>query len=373
MLMQTMLATAMPQVVVEMGDQFLYGWVFAAYLLASTVPLPVFAQLADHHGRRPMFLIGMAGYAVGTAAAALAVSMQVLVVARVVQGIGAAALVPAALAGIADLAGGPARGRLFGLIGVIQVVGNIAGPLVGGWFTDGPGWRWGLWAVVPVSVAAIGCAALGLPKASVSGWSDAWRQVDFAQPVRTLHRNAEARRISVGAFLLGVTLMSATAYLPLLVQGVFGRPASWSSAVLIPLMVGVGVGSMLGGNLSAGRGRVGLVAAWATAAIAFGVVAMTAASGTGGLWLAGVASAFAGVGIGTVQPILLVDAQDDAARGAAASASSMVQLSRNLGGAVGTSVFGLLVTGASLATGLAWVFAVLAVMAGLGVVNHRVR
>ena len=130
---------------------------------------------------------------------------------------------------------------------------------------------------------------------------------------------------------------------------------------------------MLGGNLSAGRGRVGLVAAWATAAIAFGVVAMTAASGTGGLWLAGVASAFAGVGIGTVQPILLVDAQDDAARGAAASASSMVQLSRNLGGAVGTSVFGLLVTGASLATGLAWVFAVLAVMAGLGVVNHRVR
>lgn len=370
--MQTMLATAMPRVVVELGDKHLYGWVFAAYLLASTVPLPVFAQLADHHGRRPMFLIGMAGYAVGTAAAALAGSMQLLVVARVVQGVGAAALVPAALAGIADLAGGPARGRLFGLIGVIQVVGNIAGPLVGGWFTDGPGWRWGLWAVVPVSLAAIGCAALGLPRPSGSGWSDAWHQMDYAEPVRTLQHNAEARRISVGAFLLGVTLMSATAYLPLLVQGVFGLPASGSSAVLIPLMVGVGVGSMLGGKLSAGRGRVGLVAAWATAAIAFGVVAITA-GGTGGLWLAGLASAFAGVGIGTVQPILLVDAQDDAAHGAAASASSMVQLSRNLGGAVGTSVFGLLVTGASLATGLAWVFAILAVMAGLGVVNHRVQ
>ena len=298
--------------------------------------------------------------------------MQVLVVARVVQGIGAAALVPAALAGIADLAGGPARGRLFGLIGVIQVVGNIAGPLVGGWFTDGPGWRWGLWAVVPVSVAAIGCAALGLPKASVSGWSDAWRQVDFAQPVRTLHRNAEARRISVGAFLLGVTLMSATAYLPLLVQGVFGRPASWSSAVLIPLMVGVGVGSMLGGNLSAGRGRVGLVAAWATAAIAFGVVAMTAASGTGGLWLAGVARP-SRVWVSAPCSRSCWSTPRRRCPRSRCSASSMVSSSRNLGGAVGTSVFGLLVTGASLATGLAWVFAVLAVMAGLGVVNHRVR
>ena len=161
--------------------------------------------------------------------------------------------------------------------------------------------------------------------------------------------------------------MSATAYLPLLVQGVFGRSASGTSAVLIPLMVGVGVGSMVGGRMSAGHGRAGLVAAWTVAATAFGVLAITA-GGSGGLWLAAVASAFAGVGIGTVQPILLVDAQDKAPDGAMAASSAMVQLSRNLGGAVGTSVLGVFVAGASVAAGLVGVFGALAATAALGVV-----
>ncbi len=369
-LMQTLLATAMPRVVAELGGDHLYGWVFASYLLASTVPLPAFAQLADRVGRRPVFLIGMGGYALGTMLAALAVSMQMLVAARVVQGLGAGALVPAALAGIADLVTGEAKGRLFGMVGVIQVLGNIVGPLLGGLFADGPGWRWGLWAVVPVALAAWGLAAAGMPRGPGSGWTAALRRIDWVQPLRLVRADPAVRSVSTGAFLLGIVLMSATAYLPLLAQGVFDRTATESSAVLIPLMVGVGVGSMLGGQLAARHGRTALLLAWGLAAPAFAVLAVAAAlaSGAAGLAAAAAASAVAGVGIGTVQPVLLVRAQDDAAADQTASVSAMVQLFRNLGGAVGTALLGLVVTGMSLAAGLAWVFAVLAGTAAVGVV-----
>lgn len=366
-LMQTLLATAMPQVVAELGGDHLYGWVFASYLLASTVPLPAFAQLADRVGRRPLFLLGMGGYAAGTALSALAISMETLVAARVVQGLGAGALVPAALAGIADLAPGEAKGRLFGLVGVIQVLGNIAGPLLGGFFADGPGWRWGLWAVVPVALAAGGLAAAGLPRGPGRGWTAALRRIDWVQPLRLVRADPAVRSVSTGAFLLGIALMSATAYLPLLVQGVFGRTATESSAVLIPLMVGVGVGSMLGGQLAARHGRAALLLAWGLAASAFAALAVIA-SGAAGLAAAAAASAVAGVGIGTVQPVLLVRAQDDAAADQTASVSAMVQLFRNLGGAVGTALLGLVITGMSLVAGLAWVFAVLAGTAAVGVV-----
>jgi MFS family permease len=367
--MQTVLATAMPRVVGDLGGAHLYGWVFAAYLLASTVPLPVFAQLADRVGRRRVFLPGMTGYAVGTALAALAPSMTVLVAARVVQGLGVGALVPAALAGIADLTSGAARGRLFGVVGVIQVIGTVVGPLLGGFLTDGPGWRWGLWAIVPVTLLALLLAAAGLPTATGSGWVAAWRRIDWVQPVRSLRSETGMRRISIGAFLLGVTLMSATAYLPLLVQDTFGRSASRTGVVLVPLMVGVGVGSMLGGRLSSGHGRIGQAGAWTATALAFAALAtVTAASGRSPdvLTVAAGASAVAGAGIGTVQPILLVEAQDRAPKDATAAAGGMVPLVRNLGGAVGTSVLGLLVTGTSVGDRLVWAFGALALMSALG-------
>lgn len=364
--MQTMLATAMPQVVIELGGAHLYGWVFASYLLASTVLLPAFAQLADRVGRRPLFLLGMGGYALGTALSALSVSMEMLVAARVVQGLGAGALIPAALAGIADLVPGDAKGRLFGLVGVIQVVANVAGPLIGGVFVDGPGWRWGLWAVLPITVLAWSFGAVGLPRSTGSGWRAALRRIDWWQPLRLIRADAGIRQVSGGAFLLGVALMSATAFLPLLAQGVLGRTATQTSAVLIPLMVGVGVGSMLGGYLAARHSRATLLLAWGLATVAFAALAAIAA-GAAGLGAAAIASAAAGISVGVVQPVLLVRVQEQGAADQMASVSAMVQLARNLGGAVGTSVLGVMIVVVSLETGLVWVFAALAVAAAAGV------
>ncbi|MFT4215708.1 MAG: MFS transporter [Micropruina sp.] len=340
-LMQTLLSTAMPRIASELDAADAYGWVFASYLLASTLPMPLFGHLADHRGRRTLLLWGVGGFLCGTAWVALASSGAALVAARVVQGVGAAALVPAALGAVGDLAGSR-RGRFFGAVGIIQVVANVAGPLLGGWFTDGPGWRLGFWVVVPVGLLAMAAAAIGVPNTARSSWPDAWRSLDLLEPVRTVVGDPVMRRICGGACLAGAVLMVATVYLPFLVQARFGGSATDSSAALIALMAGVGVGSMLGGRAADRRSQLVGRASWVAIGVGCCGLVVLSVVPAGTIWLAA-ASGVIGVGVGTVMPLLLVRAQVLGGETATARASTVVQLARNLGGAVGTVLLGLFV------------------------------
>lgn len=367
-LMQTLLATAMPRITAELGELTLYSWVFGAYMLASTVTLPIFGQLADRHSRRHIYLTGIVLYLLGTALAAASPSMVWLVMCRTIQGLGAGAIVPAALAAVTDLFEGPRQGHAFGVIGVVQVIANILGPLMGAWFTDGVGWRWGLLAVIPAGAVAGVCAWAGFPAGSNKPWAGWWRHLEVAQPLRLLS-NPMARRVTGMSFLLGVTLMSATAYLPLLVQGALGRDASATGAVLVPMMVAAGLGSALGGwAVSRTHGLVSVLA-WSCIVTSFALLTLTSAGSMGGgvVWPA-VAAALAGLGTGVLGPTLLVEIQSGLSKGQAASASGMVQLGRNLGGAIGTPALGLWITALPLVTALRNVFAcsALVALAGLG-------
>lgn len=343
-LMQTLLSTAMPQIAVELDAAHAYGWVFASYLLASTLPMPLFGHLADHRGRRDLLLWGIGGFLCGTAGVAVASSGAALVAARIVQGLGAAALVPAALGAVGDLAGSR-RGRFFGAVGVVQVVANVAGPLLGGWFTDGPGWRLGFWAVVPIGLLAMVAAGIGVPNRARSSWPDTWRSLDLLQPVRTIVGDPVMRRIAGDACLAGAALMVATAYLPFLVQTRLGGSATDSSAALIALMAGVGVGSMLGGRAADRRSRLASRMSWVVIAVGCCGLVVLSVVPAGMAWLAA-ASGVIGVGVGTVMPLLLVRAQLLGGETATARASTVVQLARNLGGAVGTVLLGFVVAGA---------------------------
>ncbi|MFV0405467.1 MAG: MFS transporter [Propioniciclava sp.] len=375
-LMQTMLATAMPQIVTELGGDALYGWVFTAYLLGATLTLPIFGQLADRWGSRPVYLFGVGLYAVGTALTALSPTMGLLVASRTVQGLGAGALVPAALAGVARIsAGRRGRGSLFGFIGIIQVVANIAGPLVGGWFTDGPGWRWSLWLVVPFAVAAAVLAVLSFTPDGELQLVPALRSVAPLEPMRQLQAQPALRSATAGAFALGVVLVSATALVPLLAQMGMGRSASEAGAVLAPLMVGVGVGSMVGGRLVGRVGHLTILLAWlliALGSVGLAIISTQAQAGGSLGWAMG-SAAVVGVGIGSIQPILLIRSQEAAAADQVAAAGALVPFARNLGGAAGTAALGLVVLAPDLRVGLAWAFSVLAAVAVAAVIGLRWR
>jgi multidrug resistance protein len=157
-LMQTLVATAMPTIAQEIGGMALYSWVFGAYMLASTITLPLFAKLADRFGRRPLYLGGMLVFLTGSLLAASSTSMLQLVGWRAVQGLGAGAVAPAALAAVGDLFDESRRGRVFGLLGLVQIMANLLGPALGGWITDQWSWRWGFWIVLPPGLLALLCA-----------------------------------------------------------------------------------------------------------------------------------------------------------------------------------------------------------------------
>ncbi len=353
-LMQTMLATAAPRIVEDLGGLGWYAWVFAAYMIASTATLPVFARWADRHGRRAMFVSGLSAYLAGTICCAVAGSMPELVAGRVLQGLGAGALAPAAVAALGDLVERDRRGRVFGAIGVVQVLATASGPLLGGFLADGPGWRWTMWTVLPFGVAAGVLGWLGLPGRPSQDENGAG-----SGGVVELLRDPAMRAVAWTAVALGFVMLGATAYLPLLAQNLLGISATGTAVVMVPLMVGVALGSALGGQLT-GHPRTTVTAAWVV--VALGGAGVAALLDLGMLPIA-LASGALGLGVGTIQPVILLGAQDRVGRAHAGAASGLVQLGRNLGAAVSTPLLGVWLALFTLETGLRSIFICLAVVA----------
>src|ERR671936_1649582 len=161
---QTIVATALPKVVSDLGGITQYSWVFTAYMLASTVTVPLYGKLGDVHGRRPLFLASIVIFLVGSALCGLAQSMTELVAFRALQGIGAGGLFPLALATIGNIVPPRDRGRYQGLIGATFAAASIIGPAVGGFIVDNASWRWVFYVNLPVGGLALLVIALTMPK-----------------------------------------------------------------------------------------------------------------------------------------------------------------------------------------------------------------
>ena len=190
-IMQTLLANATPRIVDELAAPELYGLVAGSYLIASTVTLPLFAQYADRLGPRRIFVIGHLCFVIGTIAMVPAPSMPAFIAARIMQGVGAGAIAPAALASLGLLLDEQARARAFSQLAVAQVVANVVGGPLGGWFTDGPGWRPGLLTVLPLSLTSL-LPATSLPTAEAppQWWRISLREQFDLWRIRSLRRLA---------------------------------------------------------------------------------------------------------------------------------------------------------------------------------------
>lgn len=353
-MMQTLLGNATPRIVDELAAPELYGWVAGSYLVCSTLLLPLFSQYTDRLGTRRILVAGHACFLTGTLLMSWAPTMSLLLAARVVQGVGAAAIMPAVLAALGLGLDASSRARALSRLAIIQLVANLIGPPLGGWFTDGPGWRLGVLTGVPLSLVAL-LASRSFPTATPpEGW---WRvTVRGSSP-----RGAIPGALVWLAALSGVISIGAITYAPLALQTLHGVGATTTGWFLIPMLFGIGAGTFASGRLAPSTWvrPLGWVLGCAGAALAAFPQLV--------VFLLGIT--LLGVGVGLVLPLLLLDAQATASEERMARASGMVQFGRNAGAAVGIPALSLwIISGLAAGPALTGLFATLAVLAALGLV-----
>jgi MFS family permease len=395
----TIVATVMPTIVGELGGLALYSWVVASYLLTSTTTVPIYGRISDLYGRKPLFLVAMGVFLTGSVLCALAPSMELLIAARGVQGLGAGGLMTlvATLAG--DIFPGEDRPKIQALISTVWGIASILGPLAGSLIVSHASWRWVFWINLPVGLLAaavlvvtvheqverrrepidyagaalltlgIGALLLGLVEGGQRGFDTptvlacfgasaallgglAWVEAHTAAPVvpHALLRQRLLGLASVAAAILGACVISASTYLPLLVQGAQGgspQEVAWvTGAVSLAWTFGsIGVGRALMRRGYRGAALAGM------ALLSAGGVSMTLLGLNTPLpWVIG-AGAIVGLGMGATWTTLIVMAQsavDWAQRGAV---TGTLQFFQSIGGTLWVSVQGAVLS-ASVGAGL---------------------
>ncbi|KOU35627.1 MFS transporter [Streptomyces sp. WM6378] len=391
---QMIVATALPKIVGDLHGLDKVSWAVTAYLLASTIGLPIYGKLGDQFGRKPVFQFAIVVFVVGSALAGWSRTMDELIAFRAVQGIGGGGLMIGVQAIIADIVPPRQRGRFMGLIGAVFGLASVAGPLLGGFFTDHASWRWCFYVNVPFGLVtlAVITVVLKLPRPRVrprldvlgmlllatastclvllTSWGGtryAWdsRQIlglaagaagttllflvveNFAAepviPLRLFRDSIFNVSGLVGA-VIGVALFGAASYLPTFLQMVDGASATESGLLVLPMMGGIVGASIISGQLISRTGHYKIYPILGGAVSALGMWLLSKL-GTDtarldySIWMA-----VLGAGIGLVMPVLVLAVQnavDPADLGTATSANNYF---RQIGGSVGAAVFGTLFT-----------------------------
>ena len=394
---QTIVATALPTIVEDLGGLSLYPWVFSSYILSSTITVPLFGRLSDIHGRRPFFIAGLLLLLAGSVFGAAAGSMGQLIAARAIQGLGGGALLALSLTAIGDLVPPSDRGRWQALNGAVFAAASVLGPLTGGWIADHIDWRWVFLVSIPVGLVALGlgAATLRIPPhperaqsvdvkgavlvmGALSGlmvavveWGDgagpaeprvgvplvlgallaaafavhARGEVDAFLPVELL-RDRAVRLACLAGLLTGATHFGAITYVPLFAQGALGASATSAGLVLMPLMLTMFVAAMASGPLITRIGRYKWAVVAAPPAIGIGFALLAVLGSGSSIVSAALACAVLGTGLGLVSQNLVLVAQNSSPSRHLGAVTGAVMFCRNAGGALGISVMGAVLAAA---------------------------
>ncbi|MEU9154322.1 MFS transporter [Streptomyces sp. NPDC048417] len=389
---QMIVATALPRIVGEVHGLDRMSWAITAYLLTSTIGLPVYGKLGDLIGRKSVFQFAILIFVVGSALAGRAQSMDQLIAFRAVQGVGAGGLMIGVQAIIADIVPPRQRGRFMGLIGAAFGLASVAGPLLGGYFTDHLSWRWCFYVNVPFGVVtlAVVTAVLKLPKPRVRARFDvlgtlllaavstclvlltSWGGTEYEWGSRVIlglgagavvagvlfliaeHRAAEPliplRLFRDSVFnvtglvglVVGVALFGAASYLPTFLQMVDGASATESGLLMLPMMGGIVGASIVAGQLISHTGHYRIYPVLGGGLSVVGMWLLSRLEVDTPRWQYSIWMAVLGAGIGMVMPVLVLAVQNSVRPADLGTATSANNYFRQIGGSVGAAVFGTL-------------------------------
>ena len=391
---QTIVSTSMPTIVGDLGGVSHMAWVTTAYLLATTLVMPVYGKLGDLFGRRTLFLVAIGLFTVASVGAALAPSFGWFVVWRGVQGLGGGGLMILSQAIIADIVPARERARYMAPIGALFGLSAVAGPLIGGFFTDSSlGWEWCFWVNVPVGLAAfaIGWFALTLPKrrnttpldiagiialsavttclvmatdlGGSEGWTAPWtlalgagfvvavvvfvlverRAVEPVVPLQLFTNPTFAVATALG-LAVGLGMFSAIAFLPTYLQMSSGQSATVSGLLLVPMTAGIIVTIQGTAGFIARTGRYKVFTVAGVATILAAIVWMTQLTGDTSLWTIGAMVFTLGAGLGLIMQNVVLAAQNAVPATQLGVATSTNNYFREVGATLGVAVFGTLFT-----------------------------
>src|SRR4051812_13371882 len=387
---QTIVATALPTIVGDLGGLNQLSWVVTAYLLGATVSMPLWGRISDLYGRKPLFQAAIVVFLAGSILSGVSQSLGELIVFRALQGLGAGGLMTLAMAIVGEIISPRERGRYQGYIQMVFVLASVAGPLLGGVFADHLSWRWVFYVNVPIGVIALtvittslhlpaqmsnaridylGAALLAGALTSmllVTTWGGqeyAWDSAEILtlagaavallagfvaqerrapQPIVPL-RPFRGPLFNVGAaglFLTTPSFFAAVGFMPLFLQGVPGAGATSSGPLLPPLLAAAPASTTISGRLISRTGRYKVFPVTGLALMSIGLFLLSRMDAGTSQATASVLLVVFGVGFGMVSQVLMVAIHNAVERRDLGIATASVNLFRSLGGAVGVAVFG---------------------------------
>ncbi|MEL7976089.1 MDR family MFS transporter [Isoptericola sp. F-RaC21] len=389
---QTIVGTAMPTIVGELNGVEHQGWVVTAYILAVAIGMPLYGKFGDLMGRRWPFLVAIGLFTLASVGAALSQNMIELVLWRAVQGLGGGGLMILSQSIIADIVPASERGKYMGPLGALFGISAVFGPLLGGWLTEGPGWRWTFWINLPVGVAAFVVAwfALKLPShrssrpvdwagivtmaiattgivlvtswesLSSSGydWTD-WRlsglvvltlaavagfivaETRVAEPLIPLRlfKNRTFTITTLIGLVLGMGMFSAMAMIPTFLQMSTGAGVTESGWLMLPMMAGMMLTSIVSGLAISKTGKYKAYPVAGLIVVALAMVWLTRLSGDMSMWTFGAMIFTLGAGMGLVMQTIVLAVQNAVDPHELGTATSSNNFFREIGAAVGSALF----------------------------------
>lgn len=387
---QTIVSTALPTIVGQLGGLDHLTWVVIAYLLSSTVVAPIYGKLGDLFGRKIVLQVAIVIFLIGAVLSALATSMTFLIFARTIQGLGGGGLMVVAMTVVADIIPPRQRGKVQGLFGAVFGVATVVGPLLGGFIVEHISWQWIFLINLPLGVVALVVIAAALkPRServkhsidymgfvllsagltafvlatSLGGNTFAWMSVEIiglvvfaiaalatfiwveyraAEPVLplSLFRNNTFAVTSAMGFLVGMAMFGSITFLPMYLQLAKGVSPTDSALQLVPMMVGLIGASTLSGFAMTRTGRYRILPQISIFALVIGLLLLASMQLDTPSWQIAIYMFLVGAGIGPVNSVSVTATQNAVPREVVGAATAGTTLFRQIGGSIGVSVFG---------------------------------